>query len=51
MILVNVESWFIVDHMVSRGFTRESGSLLVSVLGIGSFIGRFVGALLQYKIR
>ncbi|XP_060598100.1 uncharacterized protein LOC132751904 [Ruditapes philippinarum] len=47
----NVESWFIVDHMVSRGFTRESGSLLVSVLGIGSFIGRFVGALLQYKIR
>ncbi|XP_045182648.2 monocarboxylate transporter 13-like isoform X1 [Mercenaria mercenaria] len=50
-ITFNVESWFIVDHMVSRGFTRESGSMLVSSLGIGSFIGRFLGGILQYAIK
>ncbi|XP_045182836.2 monocarboxylate transporter 13-like [Mercenaria mercenaria] len=44
---VNVEAWFIVDHMVTRGFTRESGSVLVSTMGIGSLMGRVSGALLR----
>ncbi|XP_045182497.2 monocarboxylate transporter 3-like isoform X2 [Mercenaria mercenaria] len=44
----NVEAWFIVDHMISRGFPRESGSITVSVLGIGNCLGRVVGAILRF---
>ncbi|XP_060576804.1 monocarboxylate transporter 3-like [Ruditapes philippinarum] len=48
---VNVEAWFIVDHMVTRGFKREVGSVLVSMIGIGTFIGRICGALLRLKCK
>ena len=45
----NVEAWFIVDHMISRGFARESGSITVSILGVGNCLGRLVGAFLRFR--
>ncbi|XP_053400074.1 monocarboxylate transporter 6-like isoform X2 [Mercenaria mercenaria] len=45
----NAESWFIVDLMVSRGFSRQSGSVLVSAIGIASLIGRLMGGVLRLK--
>ena len=48
-ILGNIEAWFMVDHLISRGFTRESGSILVSVQGVGSCLGRIIGALLRFR--
>ena len=38
-----------VDHMISRGFTRESGSITISSLGVGNCLGRIVGALLRFR--
>ena len=45
----NVEAWFIVDIMTSHGYSRESGSILVSVLGFANFIGRVSGSTLRFK--
>ncbi|XP_045181316.2 monocarboxylate transporter 3-like [Mercenaria mercenaria] len=45
----NVEAWFIVDIMTSRGYSRESGSILVSALGFANFIGRVSGSTLRFK--
>ena len=47
----NIEAWFIVDHMVSRGFARESGSITVSVLGVGNCLGRIVSALIRFRFK
>ncbi|XP_045181810.2 monocarboxylate transporter 9-like [Mercenaria mercenaria] len=43
----NMEAWFLVDHVVTQGFTRESGAILVSVIGIGSCVGRIFGGILR----
>ncbi|KAL4217854.1 hypothetical protein ACF0H5_022593 [Mactra antiquata] len=45
----NVEAWFIVDFMVSIGQTRKFGSLLASLIGLGSMFGRLTGAVLRFK--
>ncbi|KAL4217852.1 hypothetical protein ACF0H5_022591 [Mactra antiquata] len=45
----NVEPWFIVDFMISRGFSRDLGSTLVSVIGIANFIGRLAGTAIRFK--
>ncbi|XP_053383049.1 monocarboxylate transporter 3-like [Mercenaria mercenaria] len=45
----NVEAWFIVDHAVSIGLTRESGSLMVSAVGLGNLIGRIIGSAIRLK--
>ncbi|KAL4218099.1 hypothetical protein ACF0H5_022835 [Mactra antiquata] len=45
----NVEAWFIVDIMTSRGYPRESGSILVSALGFANFLGRVSGSTVRLK--
>lgn len=47
----NVEAWFIVDIMTSRGYTREEGSILVTVLGFANFLGRVSGSTLRFKCK
>ncbi|WAR10912.1 MOT6-like protein [Mya arenaria] len=46
----NAEAWFIVDMVVTRGFTRQSGSVIASAIGMANFIGRMLGTLLRYKM-
>ena len=43
--------WFIVDIMELRGFSRDVGALMVSVAGIGNFVGRISGGLLRLYTR
>lgn len=43
--MASVETWFIADLVVVRGFDRSIGSFLLSLLGIFGFIGRIIGAL------
>ena len=43
--------WFIVDIMVIRGYTRDVGSVIVSVAGVGNCIGRIGGGVLRYYVK
>ena len=45
------EVWFIVDIMELRGYEREVGSFLLSVTGIGNFLGRGIGAFIRLYAR
>ncbi|XP_052262745.1 monocarboxylate transporter 4-like [Dreissena polymorpha] len=41
-----VESWFIVDLTVLRGYGRQAGTVLLSLLGIFGLLGRMMGTAL-----
>ncbi|XP_053383060.1 monocarboxylate transporter 13-like [Mercenaria mercenaria] len=47
----NVEPWFIVDHMISLGFSRKDGAFTSSAIGIGNFIGKLIGAFIKFRCR
>ena len=40
-----VEAWFIVDLSTQRGYTRQAGTALLSVMGALGLVGRAVGTL------
>ena len=43
LFLAPVETWFLVDLAIVKGFDRDLGTVLLSLLGIFSFTGRFIG--------
>ncbi|XP_060598081.1 monocarboxylate transporter 6-like isoform X2 [Ruditapes philippinarum] len=45
----NFEAWFLVDFAISRGFSRESGSLLITALGFANVVGRIFGGFVRFK--
>ncbi|XP_045182466.2 monocarboxylate transporter 6-like [Mercenaria mercenaria] len=47
----NFEAWFIVDLSISRGFSREAGSVLVSALGFANIIGRMLGGIIRFNCK
>ncbi|XP_052765187.1 monocarboxylate transporter 13-like [Mya arenaria] len=46
----NVEAWFIVDMLVSRGMTRQAGSVAASAIGLANVVGRLVATITRYKL-
>jgi len=47
----SVENWFMVDLMLSKGFTRETGSSVVALIGFANLAGRVIGSLLRFKFK
>ena len=37
--------------MVIRGYERETGSLFVTLTGLGNFIGRVIGAFVRFYVK
>lgn len=44
----NIEPWFLVDHMIGRGFSRSDGAFTASVMGGGNLVGKVIGAVLKF---
>ena len=49
--LAPIEMWFIADLVVVRGFDRNIGGILLSVLGICGLIGRVIAAILLRTLK
>ncbi|XP_060598076.1 monocarboxylate transporter 12-like isoform X2 [Ruditapes philippinarum] len=45
----NFEAWFLVDFAISRGFSRESGSILITAIGFANVLGQLAGGFLRFK--
>ena len=45
----NLESWFLVDQMVSLGHTTHFGTTLLSVMGISNMFGRILCSVLKMR--
>ncbi|WAR17159.1 MOT6-like protein [Mya arenaria] len=46
----NCEAWFIVDMLMSRGMTREAGSVAASAIGLANVMGRLAATVTRYKL-
>lgn len=46
-----VEIWFLVDDMVMKGYSRQTGAFLLSVIGIAILISRIVDGAFLAVIR
>jgi len=46
----NNEAWFIVDLCISRGMSRDQGSVAASVIGLANVFGRFCATVIRYKL-